>query len=104
MGGLRGSRLASGIAVVGGNTVKYVTPEDGRRCVGEWEEGIAGEPATKDLEGTWGHPWRPAPTQKTAWCRRIVIYTELRRLQSNGQSAGAAVPELETLRAGKSMR
>ena len=70
----------------------------------EWEEGIAGGPALKDLEEQWGHHWRPTAAQKVAWCRRMVLYTELQRLCATGCSADEAVAELEALRAGRSLR
>ena len=70
----------------------------------EWEEGIAGGPALKDLEEQWGHRWRPTAAQKIAWCRRMVLYTELQRLRASGRSADEAVAELEALRAGRSLR
>lgn len=63
-----------------------------------------GGPALKDLEKIWGCRWRPTAAQRTAWCRRMVLYTELHRLQNNGHSADEAVAELEVLRAGRSLR
>lgn len=69
----------------------------------EWSVGIAGRPALKGLEETWGYLLRPTARQKTAWYRRKLILDELRWLQAHGRTEEAAVVELEALRAGRSL-
>ncbi|KAH7472031.1 hypothetical protein FOMA001_g13641 [Fusarium oxysporum f. sp. matthiolae] len=39
----------------------------------EWEEGIAGQPAVRVLEETWGSRWRPGNGIRVQFCRRKVI-------------------------------
>ena len=67
----------------------------------EWEEGILGGPAVKNLEETWGSRWRPSGKARTAWCRRKVILDELLAAQARGLSPGDAVAALEARRAGR---
>jgi hypothetical protein len=43
----------------------------------EWEEGIAGQPAVRVLEETWGSRWRPGNGVRVQFCRRKVIWDEL---------------------------
>jgi Transcriptional activator of glycolytic enzymes len=70
----------------------------------EWTDGIAGAPAVRDLESTWGHRWRPEPKTQVAWNRRKEILDEVQRLIDRGHSEEAAVAELERRRGGGSLR
>jgi hypothetical protein len=70
----------------------------------EWNEGIAGGPAVRDLESAWGHRWRPEPKAQVAWNRRKEILDEVQRLINRGHSEEAAVAELERRRGGGSLR
>ncbi|KAM9874553.1 osmostress-responsive transcription [Verticillium dahliae] len=69
----------------------------------EWEEGIAGQPAVRVLEETWGSRWRPGNGVKVQFCRRKVIWDELLARTASGKSKEEAVVELELLRAGRSL-
>ena len=60
----------------------------------EWTEGIAGGPAVRDLESTWGHRWCPEPKAQVAWNRRKEILNEVQRLINRGHSEETAVAEL----------
>jgi hypothetical protein len=68
----------------------------------EWEEGIAGQPAVRVLEETWGSRWRPGNGIRVQFCRRKVIWDELLARTASGKSEEEAVAELELLRAGRS--
>ncbi len=70
----------------------------------EWELGIAGGPAVKDLERVWGHRWRPVGGPRVAFSRRKVILDELARLRAQGHSPDDAVAELEAIRGSRSIR
>ncbi|KAH7471459.1 hypothetical protein FOMA001_g13568 [Fusarium oxysporum f. sp. matthiolae] len=69
----------------------------------EWEEGIAGQPAVRVLEETWGNRWRPGNGIRVQFCRRKVIWDELLARTASGKSEEEAVAELELLRAGRSL-
>ncbi|KAJ9413287.1 transcriptional activator of glycolytic enzymes-domain-containing protein [Fusarium oxysporum] len=69
----------------------------------EWEEGIAGQPAVRVLEETWGSRWRPGNGIRVQFCRRKVIWDELLARTASGKSEEEAVAELELLRAGWSL-
>ncbi|KAF6524742.1 hypothetical protein HZS61_010537 [Fusarium oxysporum f. sp. conglutinans] len=69
----------------------------------EWEEGIAGQPAVRVLEETWGSRWRPGNGIRVQFCRRKVIWDELLARTASGKSEEEAVAELELLRAGRSL-
>ncbi|KAH7461576.1 hypothetical protein FOMA001_g19032 [Fusarium oxysporum f. sp. matthiolae] len=69
----------------------------------EWEEGIAGQPAVRVLEETWGSRWRPRNGIRVQFCRRKVIWDELLARTASGKSEEEAVAELELLRAGRSL-
>ncbi|KAI3572696.1 transcriptional activator of glycolytic enzymes-domain-containing protein [Fusarium oxysporum f. sp. albedinis] len=69
----------------------------------EWEEGIAGQPAVRVLEETWGSRWRPGNGIRVQFCRRKVIWDELFARTASGKSEEEAVAELELLRAGRSL-
>ncbi|KAF6527764.1 hypothetical protein HZS61_008066 [Fusarium oxysporum f. sp. conglutinans] len=69
----------------------------------EWEEGIAGQPAVRVLEETWGSRWRPGNEIRVQFCRRKVIWDELLARTASGKSEEEAVAELELLRAGRSL-
>jgi hypothetical protein len=69
----------------------------------EWEEGIAGRPAVRVLEETWGSRWRPGNRVRVQFCRRKVIWDELLARTASGKSKEEAVAELELLRAGRSL-
>uniref|UniRef100_A0A0D2YIG7 High-osmolarity-induced transcription protein 1 n=1 Tax=Fusarium oxysporum (strain Fo5176) TaxID=660025 RepID=A0A0D2YIG7_FUSOF len=69
----------------------------------EWEEGIAGQPAVRVLEETWGSRWRPGNGIRVQFCRRKVIWDELLARTASGKSEEEAVAELELLRAGQSL-
>uniref|UniRef100_A0A0D2YEW4 High-osmolarity-induced transcription protein 1 n=1 Tax=Fusarium oxysporum (strain Fo5176) TaxID=660025 RepID=A0A0D2YEW4_FUSOF len=72
----------------------------------EWEEGIAGQPAVRVLEETWGSRWRPGNGIRVQFCRRKVIWDELLARTASGKSEEEAVAELELelLRAGQGCR
>jgi len=69
----------------------------------EWQEGIAGQPAIRELEEKWGSRWRPTNAVRVQFCRRKVIWDEVLARVARGKSADAAVAELELLRAGRSI-
>ncbi|KAJ9413543.1 transcriptional activator of glycolytic enzymes-domain-containing protein [Fusarium oxysporum] len=69
----------------------------------EWEEGIAGQPAVRVLEETWGSRWRPGNGIRVQFCRRKVIWDELLARTASGKSEEEAVAELELLRASRSL-
>ncbi|KAJ0129218.1 hypothetical protein HZ326_27681, partial [Fusarium oxysporum f. sp. albedinis] len=69
----------------------------------EWEEGIAGQPAVRVLEETWGSRWRPGNGVRVQFCRRKVIWDELLARTASGKNEEEAVAELELLRAGRSL-
>ncbi|RKK06602.1 hypothetical protein BFJ65_g18500 [Fusarium oxysporum f. sp. cepae] len=69
----------------------------------EWEEGIAGQPAVRVLEETWGSRWRPGNGIRVQFCRRKVIWDELLARTASGKNEEEAVAELELLRAGRSL-
>ncbi|KAF5988483.1 high-osmolarity-induced transcription protein 1 [Fusarium bulbicola] len=69
----------------------------------EWEEGIAGQPAVRVLEETWGSRWCPGNGIGVQFCRRKVIWDELLARTASGKSEEEAVAELELLRAGRSL-
>jgi hypothetical protein len=39
----------------------------------EWQEGLAGQPAIRELEEKWGSRWRPSNVARVQFCRRKVI-------------------------------
>lgn len=69
----------------------------------EWKEGLAGQPAVRELEEKWGSRWRPGNIVRVQFCRRKVIWDELLARIARGKSEEEAVAELEQLRAGKSL-
>ncbi|RKK12793.1 hypothetical protein BFJ65_g12053 [Fusarium oxysporum f. sp. cepae] len=69
----------------------------------EWEEGIAGQPAVRVLEETWGSRWRPGNGIRVQFCRRKVIWDELLACTASGKNEEEAIAELELLRAGRSL-
>jgi Transcriptional activator of glycolytic enzymes len=70
----------------------------------EYKEGIAGGPAVEQLEQQWQARWRPKRAQRTAWCRRKVIISEVVRLIEAGLTPADAVAELEARRGSTSLR
>ncbi|KNB19478.1 hypothetical protein FOXG_16742 [Fusarium oxysporum f. sp. lycopersici 4287] len=70
---------------------------------GNGREGIAGQPAVRVLEETWGSRWRPGNGIRVQFCRRKVIWDELLARTASGKSKEEAVAELELLRAGRSL-
>jgi Centromere DNA-binding protein complex CBF3 subunit, domain 2/Transcriptional activator of glycolytic enzymes len=69
----------------------------------EWQEGLAGRPAIRELEERWGSRWRPGNTLKVQFCRRKVIWDAVRARTARGKTEEEAVAELEQLRAGRSL-
>ncbi|RKK17798.1 hypothetical protein BFJ65_g8123 [Fusarium oxysporum f. sp. cepae] len=69
----------------------------------EWEEGIAGQPAVRVLEETWGSRWRPGNGIRVQFCRRKVIWDKLLARTASGKNEEEAIAELELLRAGRSL-
>jgi hypothetical protein len=69
----------------------------------EWQEGLAGRPAIRELEERWGSRWRPGNTVKVQFCRRKVIWDAVRAHTARGRTEEEAVAELEQLRAGRSL-
>lgn len=69
----------------------------------EWQEGLAGRPAIRELEERWGSRWRPGNTVKVQFCRRKVIWDAVRARIARGRTEEEAVAELEQLRAGRSL-
>jgi hypothetical protein len=69
----------------------------------EWQEGLAGRPAIRELEERWGSRWRPGNTVKVQFCRRKVIWDAVRARVARGKTEEEAVAELEQLRAGRSL-
>lgn len=64
----------------------------------EWKEGTGGHPAVEVLEREWGTRWRPLPKQRTAFCRRKVIWDEIERRIATGLATTDAVAQVEALR------
>jgi hypothetical protein len=52
----------------------------------EWKEGIAGQPAIRELEEKWGSRWRPGNTIRVQFCRRKVIWDEVLARVAQGKS------------------
>ena len=69
----------------------------------EWDSGILGGAALRDLEAKWGDKWRPSNAEKTAWCRRKTLVDELRRRVDSGLTSEAAIADLEVQRGSKSL-
>jgi hypothetical protein len=67
----------------------------------EWVEGIAGQPAVRVLEETWGSRWRPGNRVRVQFCSRKVIWDELLARTASGKNEEEAIAELELLRAGR---
>ena len=69
----------------------------------EWQEGLAGQPALRELEARWGSRWRPGNAVRIAFSRRKVIWDEILARTARGKSVDEAVAELELLRASRSL-
>ncbi|PMD14622.1 hypothetical protein NA56DRAFT_734929 [Hyaloscypha hepaticicola] len=69
----------------------------------EWQEGLAGRPALRELEERWGSRWRPGNAIRIAFSRRKVIWDEVLARTARGKSVNEIVAELELLRAGRSL-
>lgn len=69
----------------------------------EWDSGILGEPALRDLEATWGDKWRRSGAERTAWCRRKTLVDELVRRVDRGLTPAEAIADLEVQRGSKSL-
>lgn len=69
----------------------------------DWTDGLADRPAVRELEDTWGSHWRPSNSIRVQFCRRKVIWDEVRARVTRGKSEEEAVAELELLRAGRSL-
>ena len=69
----------------------------------EWQEGLAGQPAIRELEERWGSRWRPGNTLKVQFCRRKVIWDAVRVYMARGKTEEEAIAELEQLRNGRSL-
>ena len=69
----------------------------------EWQEGLAGQPALRELEARWGSRWRPGNAVRIAFSRRKVIWDEILACTARGKSVDEAVAELELLRASRSL-
>jgi Centromere DNA-binding protein complex CBF3 subunit, domain 2/Transcriptional activator of glycolytic enzymes len=69
----------------------------------EWKEGLAGQPAIRELEEAWGSRWRPSNTVRVQFCRRKVIWDAVQARVARGGSEEEAIAELELLRAGRSL-
>jgi hypothetical protein len=61
----------------------------------EWEEGIKGLPAVRELEEQWGSRWRPGNVIRVQFCRRKVLWDTIRARIARGKTADEAVAELE---------
>lgn len=102
--------------VPGSSTVPGPTPKPGppvytalakaytvRDVWREWKDGLAGQPAVRDLEEAWGSSWRPGNTVRVQFCRRKVVWDEILARVARGKAEEEAVAELELLRAGRSL-
>jgi Centromere DNA-binding protein complex CBF3 subunit, domain 2/Transcriptional activator of glycolytic enzymes len=69
----------------------------------EWQEGLAGRPALRELEERWGSRWRPGNAIRIAFSRRKVIWDEILARTARGKSVDEVIAELELLRAGRSL-
>jgi hypothetical protein len=69
----------------------------------EWQEGLAGQPALRELEVRWGSRWRPGNAVRITFSRRKVIWDEILARTARGKSVNEAVAELELLRASRSL-
>src|SRR5436190_14299501 len=45
----------------------------------EWDSGILGRPALRDLEVMWGDKWQWSSAERTTWCQRKMLMDELVR-------------------------
>ena len=57
----------------------------------------------EQLENEWGTAWRPQKHQRVEFCRRKVIWDEMRRLVASGLSEDQAIEHLEEMRGTSSM-
>ena len=69
----------------------------------EWREGLAGRPAIRELEEEWGSRWRPGNAVRVQFCRRKVLWDEVRARVSRGKTEEEAIAGLELQRAGRSL-
>ena len=69
----------------------------------EWDSGILGGPALRDLEATWGDKWRRSGAERTAWCRRKTLVDELVRRVNSGLTPAEAIADLEVQRGSRSL-
>jgi len=65
---------------------------------GSGRKGLVGHPAVEVLEREWGTRWRPLPKQRTAFCRRKVIWDEIERRIATGLATTDAVAQVEAYR------
>jgi uncharacterized protein YeaO (DUF488 family) len=69
----------------------------------EWKTGLLGHLSVQELEDKWGSRWRPGNNVRVQFCRRKVIWDELRARIATGMSEEQAVMEVERIRGGKSL-
>jgi hypothetical protein len=69
----------------------------------EWQEGLAGQPALRELEARWGSCWCPGNAIRIAFSCRKVLWDEILACMACGKSVDKAVAELELLRASRSL-
>jgi hypothetical protein len=69
----------------------------------EWQEGLAGQPALRELEARWGSRWHPGNTIRIAFSRRKMLWDEILARTARGKSVDEAIAELELLRASRSL-
>jgi hypothetical protein len=54
----------------------------------EGAEGLAGQPAIRELEERWGGRWQPGNTIRVQFCRRRVIWDEVIARVARGKGEG----------------
>jgi len=70
----------------------------------EWSQGIAGDPAIRDLEAQYQHRWRESSSKaRTLFCRRKKIWDAVITRVNRGMTEEEAVQDLEAVRGTRSL-
>jgi hypothetical protein len=95
----RGADVSAGLSIVAALARAFTVKDVWR----EWQEGLVGPPAIRELEEKWGSRWRPSNVVHMQFCCWKVIWDEVLARTARSKSADEAVAELEHLRAGCSL-
>ena len=74
------SSASIGMPVITALAYAFTVPDVWR----EWTEGLAGQPAVRELEEKWGSRWRLSNTVRVQFCRRKVIWDEVLARTAHG--------------------